>query len=115
MDERINYAKIWLKDYAPPDAKFEFKKILSEEDIKKLSDEQKKYLREIAGLVEKTKSAEELEKEMYNLAQKMVIKTTDAFAAVYLVLIGKTHGPKAAWLVLGEKEKALKRFKEITG
>ena len=112
LDERMKYVKIWLEGYAPRDAVFKVSDKFPKE-AKKLTGEQKKYLGKLASLVAKTKSAEELEKEMYLLAKSLNLSTKDAFTAVYLVLLGKPHGPKAAWLVMGEKEKSSKRFKEV--
>lgn len=113
LSERLNYAKIWLKDYAPEEAIFEFRKSLPEE-AKNLSDSQRRYLAELIQLIELVKDAEALEKEMYDLAKKMEIPTKDAFVAVYTALLGKAYGPKAAWLIMGEdRQKIIKRFKEV--
>ena len=44
----------------------------------------------------------------------MNIPSKDAFAAIYLSLIGKDHGPKAGWLVLSLETKFVKkRFEEV--
>lgn len=101
--ERVKYAGIWLDGYTPKEAIFRIQDKVSKE-AKKLSPKQKKYLGELAGLVSKAKDAPELEKKMYELAKKLDIPTKDAFRAVYLILLDKTHGPKAAWLIMGEKK-----------
>lgn len=110
--ERAKYARIWLGGYAPKEAIFKIQDKLSKE-AKKLSTKQKKYLGQLAVLLGKAKRPEELEKKMYQLAKELGVSTKDAFQAVYLVLLGKTHGPKAAWLMIGEKNEVIKRLKEI--
>ncbi len=113
LEERIKYAKVWLEEYAPDDWVFEFKKEIPG-SVSKLSNEQKKYLLTLTDLIEQSKDAAELETKMYELSQKTGISAKDAFSAIYLSLIGKSYGPKAAWLIFGVgKEKVLKRFKEI--
>jgi lysyl-tRNA synthetase class 1 len=113
LKERIKYAQTWLDSYAPDDAKFAFTKTLPKE-AKKLTDKQKEYLMALSDKVEKTSGAEDLEKEIYSLSQTIKMDVKDAFGAIYLSLIGKNHGPKAAWLIMGiGKEKVIKRFKEI--
>jgi lysyl-tRNA synthetase class 1 len=43
-----------------------------------------------------------------------VLPSRDAFQAIYLSLLGKDHGPKAAWLVLSlDKAFVQERFREI--
>ena len=113
LEERIKYAETWLGSYAPDEAKFSFSKTLPKE-TNQLSVEQKKYLANLTEKIEKAKDAEELEKDIYTLSQTMKLDAKEAFGAIYLTLIAKNHGPKAAWLIMGiGKEKVVKRFKEI--
>jgi lysyl-tRNA synthetase class 1 len=110
--QRIKYAKIWLDGHAPKEAIFKIQDKLPEE-AKKLSKKQKEYLGELANLINKAKDAPEFEKKMYELAKELDLPTKDAFQAIYLVLLGKSHGPKAAWLIMGEKKsKVTKQLKE---
>jgi len=113
LEERIHYAKIWLKDHAPSEAVFFISKTMPK-TAKKLSAEQRAFLKELANLLEKwPRSTDELQTILYNLAKKQGIKSSKAFEAVYQVLIGKSHGPKAAWLIHSQdKNFILKRFKE---
>jgi len=114
LEERVGYAKVWLESYAPDEAKFEFSEKLPKEALK-LSTDQKKYLASLINKIETAKDAEGLEKDIYNLSQSMKLDAKDAFGAIYLSLIGKNYGPKAAWLIMGiEKNKVIKRFKELS-
>ena len=116
LKERVHYAQIWLKDHAPSEAVFFISKELPKE-AKKLSQEQKTYLQKLAQLLEKKwpASADEIQTGLYNLSKEQGIKSSQAFGAIYRVLIGKTHGPKAAWLIFSQEKKfVIKRFKEAS-
>lgn len=113
LSERVKYAKIWLSGYAPKEAVFKISDKLPKE-ADKLNNKQRKYLGELSKLVGGAKDASDFEKEMYLLANNLNLPTKDAFTAVYVTLLGKPHGPKAAWLIMGEKERVVKRFKEVS-
>lgn len=114
LKKREKYAKIWLDNYAPDDFKFEFSERLPE-TAENLSDQQKKYLQAVLDLINKDLSAEDLQGELYNLTKKINISANEAFGAIYLVMIGKDHGPKAAWFLKQyPKEKIIKRLKEAS-
>jgi lysyl-tRNA synthetase class 1 len=116
IKERVHYAEIWLKDHAPSEAVFFISEELPKE-AKELTQEQKAYLQKLADLLEKKwpSSADELQTVLYNLVKEQGIKSSKAFEAIYLVLIGKSHGPKAAWLIFSQGKKfVIKRFKEAS-
>jgi lysyl-tRNA synthetase, class I len=113
FEERVKYAKIWLSSYAPEEYRFELTEEVPD-SAKNLSDIQKNYLREAVEIYNDDETAESLQISLYELTKSMNIPTKDAFAAIYLSLIGKTHGPRAGMLLLNiGKEKVLKRFEEI--
>lgn len=115
LDQRIEYAKKWLEDYAPDDAKFEMAESLPK-SANDLSDKQKEFLGKVAGFVESASNADDLQVGLYNLAREMGIPTKDAFSAIYLAFLGKEHGPRAAWFLLQyQKEKVIRRLEEATG
>jgi lysyl-tRNA synthetase class 1 len=114
LEERIKYAKLWLKSYAPEELVYEVSPTLPKEAAS-LTSEQKKYLVSLISLIsQKPWQPEELQQQMYELTKKLNIPTKQAFQAIYLSLIGKNFGPKAAWFILGHnQEKLLKRFAEV--
>lgn len=113
FEERVKYAKIWLSNYAPEEYRFDIKDIKLI-DIKKLSDLQKEYLGNIGKVFNEDDNAESLQISLYELSKSMNIPTKDAFAAIYISLIGKTHGPRAGHLLSSiGRENVLKRFKEV--
>jgi len=113
LQERIKYAKVWLKDYAPDEYKFEMTKEIPE-DVKKLTFEQKEYLKGVIKFFEKTIEADSLQIALYDLSKELKIKPSDAFAAIYIAFIGKTHGPRAGVLLTNfGKEKVIGRITDI--
>lgn len=113
LEERVHYAKIWLDGYAPKDFVFKVQKKLPEA-AKRLSSGQKKYLAEVEKILQKSfKSEKELEYELYEIAKRLNLPSPKAFEAIYIALLGKLHGPKAAALLFSQDKKFLsKRFKE---
>jgi len=98
LQERIKYARVWLENYAPEEYRFEMTEEIPEA-AKNLSNEQKEYLKEVVKLVEKNINADYLQTALYELSKQQKIKTSEAFAAIYLAFIGKTHGPRAGLLL----------------
>ena len=58
--------------------------------------------------------AEAFQTKIYEIGKEIGLSGKETFGAIYVSLIGKDHGPKAAWLILSlEKEFVKKRFKEV--
>ncbi len=113
FEKRLKYAKIWLKDFAPDEYRFELTSEIHEK-AKNLSELQKKYLSEIIKIYNNDETAESLQISLYELTKSMGIPTKDGFAAIYLSLIGKTHGPRAGALLINiGKEKVIERFRSL--
>ena len=122
MDEEIKkeklevwakYAKNWIENYAPESEKFTVQKDLPKES-EGLSDMQKKTLAKISEELDKKWNGEDFQTRIYDLGKEMGLNGKETFAAIYLSLIGKDHGPKAAWLILSlDKEFVKKRFTDV--
>lgn len=112
-EDWARYARIWVDKYAPDSEKFVVAKELPQQ-AKELSKEQKNYLKKVATELEKKWNPEDFQKALYVWSKELAIPSKDAFAAIYLALIGKNHGPKAGWLILSlDKEFVRNRFSEI--
>jgi lysyl-tRNA synthetase class 1 len=110
---RIKYTKVWLENYAPDEYKFEMTEKIPE-GAKELSSEQKEYLGGVAKLFEKSVDTDSLQVALYDLSKQLKINPKDAFAAIYLAFIGKTHGPRAGTLLTNfGKEKVIARITSI--
>lgn len=93
-----SYAKVWIEKYAPDSEKFLVQKELPDV-AKNLSVEQRQYLAQITEFLPEKENIEEFQTKIYEVARDMNLAPKEAFAAIYTVLIGKDHGPKAAWLI----------------
>lgn len=107
------YARVWVEKYAPESEKFLVQEQLPEQ-AKQLSDNQKQYLHKIASQLQKDWNTEDFQKCLYEWSKEQGISSKEAFAAIYTVLIGKNHGPKASSLILSlDKSFTIKRFKQV--
>ncbi len=107
------YAKNWIENYVPEEEKFEVKKDLPKE-VKNLSEKQKELLGKIANELDKKWTGEEFQTRIYDMGKELDLNGKETFAAVYFSLLGKDHGPKAAWLILSlDKEFVKLRFSEV--
>ena len=114
LEERIKYAKIWLEKYAPDEFKINLSETLPEM-AKDLSEDQKNFLKKAVELIEEENDPEALQLALYNLTKEMKVDAKKSFSAIYISLIGKQFGPKAAWFLLSlPKEKVIGRLKEVT-
>lgn len=108
------YAKVWVEKYAPESEKFVVQKDTPPEAAE-LSEKQKIYVKKIAEILDETKDVETLQVKIYEIAKEENIPSKDAFAAVYISLLGKNHGPKAAALIASlDKEFVKKRFNDVS-
>ncbi|MCL4354267.1 lysine--tRNA ligase [Patescibacteria group bacterium] len=98
LTDWAKYAKVWLENYAPEKDKFMVLKELPEE-VKNLNKQQKEFLSTLISRDLDFTDGEKLQVQLYDLTKELSIQSKDAFAAIYISLIGKTSGPKAAWLI----------------
>jgi len=111
LTKREKYARIWLERFAPGEVKYEMLDKLP--DGLELDDMERQFLGKLSALMEKESSAEALQQAIYSLTKEIKIDAKKAFASIYRVLIGKDHGPKAAWFLLSlPKERLIARLKE---
>ena len=114
--ERADYAKRWLKAYAPEKYKFEIQDVLPDK-AKSLTAEQKEGLRKVLEYIESTDklNGEELHHAIHQIRKEMNIDPKDFFGALYTVILGKDHGPKAGWfLSVLDREFLIKRLSEAS-
>lgn len=113
LSEWAHYAKIWVDRFAPEAERFVIQQELPAL-AKSLNPEQKAFLQEVSELLHKEWQADELQKALYEKAKERNLSSKDAFAAIYMVLLGKTYGPKAGWLILSlDKQFVQSRFTSL--
>ena len=70
-----------------------------------------KYLKAIPKIYNEGDDAASLQISLYELAKSLKISTKDAFAAIYIAFIGKSHGPRAGMLLSKfGREKTIQRI-----
>lgn len=114
LEERVKYGKIWLAKFAPEQYQLQMLNELPDQ-AKQLEKAQKDFLQGVINLLEKDLEPQDLQFELFELSKKLGIESKKAFSAIYLTMIGKQFGPKAAWFLKQyNKEDVIKRFKEAT-
>lgn len=97
--EREKYARIWIGSYAPKEYRFQMT-VEIPKGVATLTNDQRMYLKEVTKLLYKINNPDGLQVALYNKAKELQIDTKKAFSAIYLSVLGKTNGPKAAWFLL---------------
>ncbi len=114
INERVKYAKVWIEKYAPDEFKVQMIGELPER-VKDLTEDQKMFLLKSIDLIKQNDNPEELQLALYNLTKELGFDAKKSFSAIYISLIGKEFGPKAAWFILSyPKTEVIKRFEEAS-
>ncbi len=109
----IDYAKIWLENYAPESERFLVQEKIPEA-VKELTDKQKEFLGKLTKIITSISDPKQLEEQMYNLGKDLGLTPKETFSAIYIPLLGKPSGPKASYLLLSLDKRFLeKRFNEL--
>jgi len=112
VKRRMRYARKWLERYAPDSMKFRVK---SREEIRsKFTQDEKRFLGKFAESLREDMSAEKIHKLVYEVSEKVGIKPSKAFQAIYKAILDTKHGPRAGYFIqsLGI-DFVKKRFREI--
>ncbi len=114
LTEWAKYAKVWVEKYAPESEKFTIQEELPKM-VEELSQKQKELFVKVSQELGKKWTGEEFQTKIYELGKELGLNGKDTFSAIYLSLIGKDYGPKAAWLILSlDKKFVQQRFKEAS-
>ncbi|HJH25332.1 MAG TPA: lysine--tRNA ligase [Methanophagales archaeon] len=101
LRKKAVYVENWLRKYAPEHMKFELQSALPTEEIKSLSDAQKKALKLMAGEIKEGTSldASAWHDKIYEVASATNIEAKEVFKAIYIALLKQPSGPRAGWLL----------------
>ncbi|HIE33906.1 MAG TPA: lysine--tRNA ligase [Candidatus Altiarchaeales archaeon] len=113
LERRLRVAREWNKKYGPEHLKF---RLIGDEVSKKIKEklveEQREGLRRISRELDKKMDAENLHRRIYEISREIGLNPKLLFEAIYLVLIGKKKGPRAAaFLLTIDREMIRERFK----
>ncbi len=92
----LSYARNWAEEWAPESLRL---RILDRreaaEAAEELDDEQREYLAAVADRLDPDLDGDAAQDLLYSTAVEREVKPKRAFAAIYTVLLGRKHGPKA--------------------
>jgi len=115
LAERFAAARSWLREFAPEREKFSVQETVTQDVKGQLSSGQKNALALLAAkLGHHEYDSLSLFQEFYKICEEAGIPNTEFFTGAYLVLLGKTQGPKLAnlILILG-KDRVTKLFTQV--
>ena len=117
LRKKASYAENWLQKYAPASIKFALQADLPIEELKSLSEAQKKVLTLMAQeLKEGTNlSAADWHDKIYALASETDMDVKEIFKAIYIALLKKPSGPRAGWLLASQNIEFLRNRFEAAG
>lgn len=115
VENRVEFARKWVKEFAPEEVKFKLHEKVPKDILKKLSKKEKDSLILLKDKLEKKRFSEnELFNEFYEICKKVEINNIEFFRGAYLALIGKEKGPRLAGFILAiGKEKVIKLLGQI--
>jgi lysyl-tRNA synthetase, class I len=98
LDQRVRSALYWLQNYALPEEKIEL--TAGDSHLEALTNSQRAFLR-LAGdnLANVAWSPDALQAALFDAARLTPLAQGEAFAAVYLLFLGRPSGPKAGNLL----------------
>jgi len=115
LKNRQRYARIWVDNYAPEEYQLTPLQELPVE-AKEMNSDQIDFFQKAIELKNSQKDwdPQELQQAIYELA-KNSIGAKQGFGVIYLALLGKKSGPRAAWLLLSVEQNLLdERITQLT-
>lgn len=105
VKDRLVYANIWINNYAPDDYKFQLS--AKPYDEFKLNDKQWQFLNDLSEIWDTADDPEQLQSEIFGLIKDNKFDQNESFKALYTVILDKSHGPRAGWLLKKFEKKAI--------
>ena len=100
LEERIRAARGWLESYAPERSILAVQDTLPG-DVAAFDDEQRRYLRLLAGRAgtEAPANGEAWQNLIFAVAGELGLAAGRAFSTLYGAFLGRSNGPRAGWLL----------------
>ena len=114
ITRRLSLARNWAKKYAPEESRINLD-INVEKTKEELDDSQKTFLLELADwLLEKDRTSDEIHEHIYATAKGMDVPLKNAFAAIYMAIMGTKRGPRASTFIASlDKKWVVERFRSL--
>ncbi len=114
--KRIELARNFVKEFIPEDSRIKIVKDYRE-ILNKLSDEQKRFLKKFAEWLESHPDAgiNEIHDAIYETSRNIGIDQKEAFRAIYISLLNRHYGPRAASLIASlDRKFVISHFKGVS-
>jgi lysyl-tRNA synthetase class 1 len=110
---RLSCARNWVARYAPERLRFKVAEELPVEAVRRLTDKQKQGLALLAADLSSRKyTPVELHNHIYEVGKKVGLSAPELFEAIYLVLLGRSSGPRAgSFISVLDKDFVVSRFR----
>jgi lysyl-tRNA synthetase class 1 len=112
---RLGCARNWVSKHAPERLRFKVVETLPAQAVQRLTKKQKQGLTQLAAdLSSRDFTPVELHNHIHELAGKVGLKAPELFKSIYLVLLGREHGPRAGNFISAlDKGFIISRFREV--
>jgi lysyl-tRNA synthetase class 1 len=101
LEQRAGIARAWLREFAPERYQVAVRHDRLPEDARDLSDDQRRFLGELAAAAETEAPAagDAWQDLVFRTAQAVGLASGVAFGALYRSFLGRANGPRAGWLL----------------
>jgi lysyl-tRNA synthetase class 1 len=104
VEEKINFAKKWYEDFERPGLLEKFE----------VPSDVKPAIEELISLIEKEKSGEKIQKEIFLIAKKHGLQPPEFFKIIYQILLHSERGPRLGPYILERgKGEVIEKLREI--
>ncbi|MDO8513465.1 MAG: lysine--tRNA ligase [bacterium] len=115
IQNRTQEATLWLKKYAPEEAKFSICEKLPD-SVKEFTNEQKVYLEAVLKKLKELDNwdGKAIHTVLHEVKNEQKLPPKDAFSAIYRIFIDKDSGPQAGWFLAAlDKKFVINRLEEV--
>lgn len=95
---KAQYAQVWVQRFASEDMRLSLAESLPE-SVQTLSDQQRKLLAHLLEYLKSDRTDMEIHNEIYEEAERLGLRSKEAFGAVYRVFLGASRGPRVGWFL----------------
>ncbi len=96
VEKKIQLVERWVEEFCPPEMKFQVSPELPGVELPPVL---KEFLQKLSKSLEKDVREKEVQDRIRKLSSELGISPKEAYRAVYLVLLGKDHGPRITTLM----------------
>ena len=114
LERELKFVAHWLAHYAPDEVKFSVQTELPQVE---LSEQQQQFLQKLAEKVVDLPAGDgqAMHDAIYAAKEEVSLEPAEAFQAIYRVILGQDHGPKAGWFLASLEPKWLIKRLNLVG